>query len=68
MDDGRHKAKKIFDELLASHTYHRFLPLRTKELVGNLHELRMRVEKIPPAIFAIAMTRFVHHVQFVPTI
>ncbi len=62
MDDSSHVAKKILDELFASHTNHRFLAVSAEELVRDLDKLRMCIEKIPPTHFAV-VAWLVNHVE-----
>lgn len=67
MDDRRHKANEHLGVLLASHPDESALAVSAKELVSRLHQLRMGVEELIPAVLAVVL-RLVNHVEFVPTV
>ena len=67
MNNRGHVAKKILDELFATHTDHWLLSLSAEELVRNLDKLRVGLKELPPTIFAVSFG-LVNHVKFVTAV
>lgn len=62
MDDGCHVAKKILDELFATHSDHRLLALGAEKLVRDLDKLWVGIKEGPPTLFAV-VAGLVYHVE-----
>jgi len=68
MNDRRHIAKEHSDELLTSHRFHRLLAVSAEKLIRRFDKLWVSVEKLKPAVLAVAMTGLVNHVKLVSAV